>query len=262
MISSLKETAINRPLFEPGDGLRRRRRESLPGHLCRSGAAGHPPRVQHGRTDLAGPPRRLFRLHPGRVLAHRGGVPRQGHHGLRRPRPLGAGRRPRHRGKESLPAQPGHPYGDRSHGPRPDYVGELSRILQRTFDRGGNVVIPSFAVGRTQELLYFIREIKKEGLVTGHGNFPVYIDSPLAIEATRIFKDTDPDCFDEDTRALLAQGIDDSLQQGNGDIASHINTVHTHVVLPVLTDRTSFYSVPASQFADHKPIPKLQSAGR
>ena len=52
-------------------------------------------------------------------------------------------------------------YGDRSHGPRPDYVGELSRILQRTFDRGGNVVIPSFAVGRTQELLYFIREIKK-----------------------------------------------------------------------------------------------------
>ena len=75
-------------------------------------------------------------------------------------------------------------YGDRSHGPRPDYVGELSRILQRTFDRGGNVVIPSFAVGRTQELLYFIREIKKEGLVTGHGNFPVYINSPLAIEAT------------------------------------------------------------------------------
>lgn len=72
-------------------------------------------------------------------------------------------------------------YGDRSHGPRPDYVGELSRILQRTFDRGGNVVIPSFAVGRTQELLYFIREIKKEGLVTGHGNFPVYIDSPLPL---------------------------------------------------------------------------------
>ena len=99
-------------------------------------------------------------------------------------------------------------YGDRSHGPRPDYVGELSRILQRTFDRGGNVVIPSFAVGRTQEMLYFLREIKEKGLVKGHGNFPVYIDSPLAIEATRIFKDTDPDCFDEDTRALLAQGID------------------------------------------------------
>ena len=99
-------------------------------------------------------------------------------------------------------------YGDRLHDAPGDTVGELAGVLQRTFDRGGNVVIPSFAVGRTQELLYFIREIKERGLVTGHGNFPVYIDSPLAIEATRIFKDTDPDCFDEDTRALLAQGID------------------------------------------------------
>ena len=95
-------------------------------------------------------------------------------------------------------------YGDRNHAPRPDYVAELAKILQRTFDRGGNVVVPSFAVGRTQEMLYFLREIKEKGLVKGHGNFPVYIDSPLAIEATRIFKDTDPDCFDEDTRALLA----------------------------------------------------------
>ena len=54
--------------------------------------------------------------------------------------------------------------------------------MQRTFDRGGNVVVPSFAVGRTQEMLYFLREIKEKGLVKGHGNFPVYIDSPLAIE--------------------------------------------------------------------------------
>ena len=99
-------------------------------------------------------------------------------------------------------------YGDRLHGPKPDYVQELAQVLQRTFDRGGNVVIPSFAVGRTQEMLYFLREIKEQGLVKGHGNFPVYVDSPLAIEATRIFRDTDPDCFDEQTRALLDQGID------------------------------------------------------
>ena len=45
-------------------------------------------------------------------------------------------------------------------------------------------------------------------MVTGHGNFPVYIDSPLAIEATRIFQDTDASCFDDETRALLAEGID------------------------------------------------------
>ena len=99
-------------------------------------------------------------------------------------------------------------YGDRSHPPRPDYIGELTAILQRTFDRGGNVVIPSFAVGRTQELLYFLREIKEKNLVTGHGNFPVYIDSPLAIEATHIFRSSDENCFDEATRALLDKGID------------------------------------------------------
>lgn len=97
-------------------------------------------------------------------------------------------------------------YGDRLHGERPDYIGHLSRVLQRTFDRGGNVVIPSFAVGRTQELLYLIRQIKKEGLVTGHGNFPVWVDSPLAVEATNIYSGDLHDYYDEETLALLAQG--------------------------------------------------------
>ena len=54
-------------------------------------------------------------------------------------------------------------YGDRTHGDEvPDYIGEFTKILKETFDQGGNVVIPSFAVGRTQELLYFIREIKEK----------------------------------------------------------------------------------------------------
>ena len=58
-------------------------------------------------------------------------------------------------------------YGDRSHGERPDYPAILAEIIQRTFDRGGSLVIPSFAVGRTQEMLYFIRQIKEQGLVHG-----------------------------------------------------------------------------------------------
>ncbi|MEG0126828.1 MAG: MBL fold metallo-hydrolase, partial [Clostridia bacterium] len=70
-------------------------------------------------------------------------------------------------------------YGDRTHGERPDYIAELTQVLQETFDRGGNVVIPSFAVGRTQEMLYFIRQIKQEKRVHGHDGFPVYVDSPL-----------------------------------------------------------------------------------
>ena len=76
-------------------------------------------------------------------------------------------------------------YGDRSHGGTPDYAAELVKVFTRTFDRGGNVVIPSFAVGRTQELLYFIREIKEKKLIDRP--FDVYLDSPLAIESTNIF---------------------------------------------------------------------------
>ena len=99
-------------------------------------------------------------------------------------------------------------YGDRTHGPKPDYIRELTEILQETFDRGGNVVIPSFAVGRTQEMLYFLREIKEKGLVRGHGDFPVYVDSPLAIETTHIFTENMYGCFDEKAMALVRQGVD------------------------------------------------------
>lgn len=96
-------------------------------------------------------------------------------------------------------------YGDRGHGERIDYISQLVPILQRTFDRGGNVVIPSFAVGRTQELLYFLREIKARGLVRGHDGFPVYVDSPLAVEATHIFNECFSD-FDDEARALIESG--------------------------------------------------------
>ncbi|WP_455503907.1 MBL fold metallo-hydrolase RNA specificity domain-containing protein [Blautia sp.] len=98
-------------------------------------------------------------------------------------------------------------YGDRSHGERPDYERLLADIIQETFDRGGNVVIPSFAVGRTQEMLYFIRQIKAEGLVHGHDNFKVFVDSPLAIEATTIFGNHKYDCFDEEALELIRKGI-------------------------------------------------------
>jgi metallo-beta-lactamase family protein len=98
-------------------------------------------------------------------------------------------------------------YGDRSHGPVPDYVSDLVNILTETFERGGNVVIPSFAVGRTQELLYFFRQIKQDGLIKNHPNFPVYVDSPLAIEATEVFNEHMYDCMDADTLALGKQGV-------------------------------------------------------
>ncbi|WMC92030.1 MBL fold metallo-hydrolase RNA specificity domain-containing protein [Kineothrix sp. MB12-C1] len=99
-------------------------------------------------------------------------------------------------------------YGDRIHSDtRPDYVAELTEVMQKTFDAGGNVVIPSFAVGRTQEMLYFLRQIKAEQRVKGHGNFPVYVDSPLAVDATDIFQRNVSSCFDEEAMGLIRQGI-------------------------------------------------------
>ena len=99
-------------------------------------------------------------------------------------------------------------YGDRLHAvDKPDYVKELARVLDETFARGGNVVIPSFAVGRTQEILYFIRIIKKEGLVSSYPKFPVFVDSPLAVEATEIFQKNQYDCYDEEALELIKNRI-------------------------------------------------------
>ncbi len=98
-------------------------------------------------------------------------------------------------------------YGDRLHGPRKDYIGQLTRVLQETFDRGGNVVIPAFAVGRTQEFLYLLREIKERGLVHGHDDFPVFVDSPLAAEATKIYFGDLEEYYDQDMLDLIHRGI-------------------------------------------------------
>ncbi len=98
-------------------------------------------------------------------------------------------------------------YGNRTHGNRPDYVAELTTILQRTFDRGGNVVIPCFAIGRTQEMLYLLRQIYNDKLIKNHPQFTVWVDSPLAVEATGIYNNPDlHDYYDEDTLTLLTEG--------------------------------------------------------
>lgn len=98
-------------------------------------------------------------------------------------------------------------YGTRIHDKPADYVTSLTKILQTTFDRGGSVIIPSFAVGRTQEMLYFIRKIKEDSLINGHDDFPVYVDSPLAIEATNIFINNRESCFDDEALEYVRKGI-------------------------------------------------------
>lgn len=98
-------------------------------------------------------------------------------------------------------------YGDRLHKVVKDYRVDLAQVIQETFDKGGNVVIPAFAVGRTQELLYFLRDIIVKDLVKGH-KIPVYVDSPMAIETIKVFDDNIYGYFDEEAMARVKQGID------------------------------------------------------
>lgn len=97
-------------------------------------------------------------------------------------------------------------YGDRNHEKPESYTEALASIIEDTFAKGGNVIIPAFAVGRTQELLYFIREIKDRGLVKNVPDFAVCVDSPLANEATNIFAGDLHGYMDEEAIAVMRQG--------------------------------------------------------
>ncbi|AEE96602.1 MBL fold metallo-hydrolase RNA specificity domain-containing protein [Mahella australiensis] len=96
-------------------------------------------------------------------------------------------------------------YGDRLHQDRPHRAHMLWDIIQNTFSKGGNVIIPAFAVGRTQELLYELNMVIEDNKAK---NIPVYIDSPLAIKATEIFKHDVHEYYDSDALKLLSSGDD------------------------------------------------------
>jgi metallo-beta-lactamase family protein len=94
-------------------------------------------------------------------------------------------------------------YGDRLHEPVVDLKPRLKKVLVDTYDRGGTILIPSFAFGRTQELLYVLHELYNENEVP---RFPVYVDSPLATKITRVFAEH-PEVYDQEThKAFLQQG--------------------------------------------------------
>lgn len=99
-------------------------------------------------------------------------------------------------------------YGNRLHeSPKGDRMQELAGAIRDTFCRGGNLVIPAFAVGRTQVMLYYIRQIRESGLLPEFPDFPVYVDSPMAVEATSIFEDNELQCYDEQAMALVRRGV-------------------------------------------------------
>lgn len=98
-------------------------------------------------------------------------------------------------------------YGNRYHDDLLTYRTKLLDVILQTLRKGGNVVIPSFAVGRTQEILYEINHYKENNMLAEFADVPVYVDSPLAIDATEIFKRY-YHLSDADTQALLKDGDD------------------------------------------------------
>ena len=127
-------------------------------------------------------------------------------------------------------------YGTRIHEFVTPPIPALTEILRETFSRGGSVIIPSFAVGRTQELLYFFREIKQNHLIPEYDSFPVYVDSPLANEATAVFLQCSQVCLDPPTREIMAEGqnpiwFDGLYTTVSSDESKALNTDKTSKVI-------------------------------
>ncbi len=93
-------------------------------------------------------------------------------------------------------------YGDRTHQSNASIPDRLAEIIGRTVEDGGNVVIPSFAVERTQELLFHLGRLKEKQAIP---DLPVFIDSPMATRVTEVFR-KHPHLFDEDSLRLIAEG--------------------------------------------------------
>ncbi|HEX4513332.1 MAG TPA: MBL fold metallo-hydrolase [Polyangiaceae bacterium] len=91
-------------------------------------------------------------------------------------------------------------YGDRLHPPLEAMDEALVALIKRVYDRGGKLIVPSFALERAQEVVFAIKRLRSKKLIP---QIPVYVDSPLTVKITDVFK-MHPECYDEETRALIA----------------------------------------------------------
>lgn len=95
-------------------------------------------------------------------------------------------------------------YGGRTHGPMDDVDERLAEVVRDTVRRRGKIIVPSFAVGRTQRLVYALHGLMSAGRIP---RIPIFVDSPLAVRATKIFREH-PECYDDEMRELLRKGDD------------------------------------------------------
>ncbi|AGK97818.1 MBL fold metallo-hydrolase RNA specificity domain-containing protein [Clostridium pasteurianum] len=123
-------------------------------------------------------------------------------------------------------------YGNRLHDNLNSQLHRLTNIIKETFNRGGNVVIPSFAVGRVQEILYELSKLRKNGEL---GNLMVFVDSPLAAESTKIFEKYSS-CFDEETKSEFDDGsnplkFDGLIFTNSQEDSAKINKIQSGAVI-------------------------------
>lgn len=130
----------------------------------------------------------------GRALAFSGDLGRKGLPILRDPCPL--------EGADTLLLE--STYGNKVHEPMEKTVAKFEAVLRAAIEKRGKIVIPAFAVGRSQEIVYELHNLIRDGRIP---SIPTYVDSPLSLNATEIFK-RHPECYDEETKHLLDEHED------------------------------------------------------
>lgn len=120
-------------------------------------------------------------------------------------------------------------YGNRIHTHSDEVEEEVARVVREVYDRKGKIIIPAFAVGRTQLLVYVLHKLFDQNRIP---EIPIYVDSPLAVNATKVFKDH-PECFDRETNRIFLESGDDPFGFGR---LKYISTVEQSKELNEIKD--------------------------
>jgi len=124
-------------------------------------------------------------------------------------------------------------YGNRIHSQPDEIEEEVAKTVREVFDRRGKIIIPSFAVGRTQLLVYVLHKLFNQDRIP---EIPIYVDSPLAVKATEVFKDH-PECYDRETTRVFLEDGDDPFGFGRlkyittVDQSKELNDIHDPMII-------------------------------
>ncbi len=124
-------------------------------------------------------------------------------------------------------------YGDRLHKNIALALEELADVINKTVKRGGKIIIPAFAIERTQEVIYFLHKLVMENKIP---NIPVYVDSPMSTDATAIFK-VHQECYDEKTREMFLEnhinpfGFENLIYTSSVEQSKRINSIKEPIII-------------------------------